>query len=103
MNSLGPALHHLSEQGDAVQVDELLCKGDVPGCIGQVLQSFQLSIHARRLDPFMELDCGLVLEWENALLSEGKKNILHPQYSYALTVRTSNLQERWSSAGSSHS
>lgn len=47
MNLLCPALHHLSEQGDAVQVDELLCKGDVPGRIGQVLQSFQLSIHAR--------------------------------------------------------
>lgn len=63
MNILSPALHHLSEQGDAVQVDELLSEGDVPGCIGQVLQSLQFSIHAGRLDPFMKLDRSLVLEW----------------------------------------
>lgn len=35
---LGPALHHLGEQGDAVQVDELLGEGDVPRRVGQVLQ-----------------------------------------------------------------
>lgn len=59
---LSPTLHHLSEQGDAVQVDELLGEGDVPGCICQVLQGFQLGIHAGRLDPFMKLDRSLVLE-----------------------------------------
>lgn len=37
-NLLSPTLHHLSKQGDAVQVDELLGKGDVPRCVGQVLQ-----------------------------------------------------------------
>ncbi len=79
---LGPTLHHLSEQGDAVQVDELLGKGDVPGCIGQVLESLQLGIHAGRLDPFMKLDRSLVLEWtegeeeEDALVSEGTHIVL---------------------------
>lgn len=43
---LSPTLHHLSEQGDAVQVDELLGEGDVARRIGQVLQSLQLGIHA---------------------------------------------------------
>lgn len=44
---LSPTLHHLSEQRDAIQVDELLCKGDVPGRIGQVLEGLQLGVHAR--------------------------------------------------------
>lgn len=60
---LGATLHHLGEQGDAVQVDELLGEGDVPGRVGQVLQSLQLGIHAGRLDPLVKLDRGLVLEW----------------------------------------
>lgn len=64
---LSPALHHLSEQGDAIQVDELLGEGDVPGCISQVLQSLQLGIHAGRLDAFMKLDCSLVLEWRRKM------------------------------------
>lgn len=58
---LSPALHHLSEQGDAVEVDELLGKGDVPGRVGQVLQSLQLGIHAGRLNALMKLYCCLVL------------------------------------------
>lgn len=62
---LSPALHHLSEQGDAVQVDELLGEGDVPGGIGQVLQGLQFSVHAGRLDPFMKRDGSLVLERTN--------------------------------------
>lgn len=52
---LSAALHHLREQEDAVQVDELLGEGDVPGQAGQVLQGFQLGVHAGRLDAFVEL------------------------------------------------
>lgn len=60
---LSPTLHHLGEQGDAIQVDEFLGEGNVPGCIGKVFQSFQLGVHAGRLDAFMKLDRSLVLEW----------------------------------------
>ena len=62
---LSPTLHHLCEQGDAIQVDELLGEGDVTGRVGQVLQCLQLGIHAGRLDPLMKSDCSLVLEWES--------------------------------------
>lgn len=58
---LGPALHHLGEQGDPVQVDELLGEGDVPRRVGQVLQGLQLGVHAGRLDALVQLDGGLVL------------------------------------------
>lgn len=59
---LCPTLHHLREQRDAVQVDELLCEGDVPGRVGQVFQRLQLGIHAGRLDPLMKLHGRLVLQ-----------------------------------------
>lgn len=52
---LGAALHHLRQEGDAVQVDELLGERDVPGEAGQVLQGLQLGVHARRLDALVEL------------------------------------------------
>lgn len=52
---LGAALHHLREQEDAVQVDELLGEGDIPGEAGQVLQCLQLRVHAGRLDAFVQL------------------------------------------------
>lgn len=52
---LSAAFHHLCEKGDAVQIYKLLGERDVPGEAGQVLQCFQLGIHTRRLDPFMEL------------------------------------------------
>lgn len=78
-------LDHLSEQWDAIQVDELLGEGDVPGRIGQILQGLQFGIHAGRLDPFMQLDRSLVLdqeeeeeeEGEHELMSSGKKNNKH--------------------------
>lgn len=58
---LGPALHRLGEQGDAVQVDELLGEGDVPRGVRQVFQGLQLGVHAGRLDALVQLDGGLVL------------------------------------------
>lgn len=48
-------LHHLREQGDAVQIDELLGEGDVTRGAGQVLQGLQLGVHAGRLDAFVQL------------------------------------------------
>lgn len=52
---LSAAFDHLREEEDAIQVDKLLGEGDVPGEAGQVLQGFQLGIHARRLNAFVEL------------------------------------------------
>lgn len=80
-------LHHLSEQRDAVQIDELLGEGDVPGRVGQILQGLQFGIHAGRLDPFMQLDRGLVLdqEEEHELTSPGKKKIQAHTVSFKLT------------------
>lgn len=104
---LSPTLHHLSEQGDAVQVDELLGEGDVPGGIGQVLQSLQLSVHAGRLDPFMKRDCSLILERKNGM--GGGHTLKVGRHTYCLYrrllryLRTFNLQEMWSSAGLNHS
>lgn len=66
---LGPALHHLREQRDAIKVDEFLGEGDVPGRVSQVFQGLQLSVHAGRLDPLMELDRSLVLGEEACVIS----------------------------------
>lgn len=52
---LSAAFHHLREEEDAIQVDKLLGKGDIPGQAGQVLQGFQLGVHTGRLDAFVEL------------------------------------------------
>lgn len=81
-------LHHLSEQRDAVQVDELLGEGDVPRRVGQILQGLQFGIHAGRLDPFMQLDRSLVLnqeeeEEEHELTSLGKK----PPHAHIVCIK----------------
>lgn len=43
---LSPTFHHLSEQRDTIEVDELLGEGDIPGRVSQVLKSLQLGVHA---------------------------------------------------------
>lgn len=91
---LGPALHHLGEQGDAVQVDELLGEGDVPRRVRQVFQGLQLGVHAGRLDALVQLDGGLVLGAGNSTSVSSSSD---PSY---LLV---DLQERWSDAGWSRS
>lgn len=91
---LGPALHHLGEQGDAVQVDELLGEGDVPRGVGQVLQGLQLGVHAGRLDALVQLDGRLVL---------GAGTRRRVSSGSAAPYLPADLQERWSDAGWSRS
>lgn len=102
---LGPALHHLGEQGDPVQVDELLGEGDVPRRVGQVLQGLQLGVHAGRLDALVQLDGGLVLGGGGSGSGGGEQTQRQPWLGSGsdLSYLAVNLQGRWSDAGWSRS
>lgn len=84
---LGPALHHLREQRDAIKVDEFLGEGDVPGRVSQVFQGLQLSVHAGRLDPLMELDRSLVLGEEACVISRPRGGGVENIFTCRLTHR----------------
>lgn len=79
--------HHLSEEWNAIQVDELLSKGNIPGEAGQILQGFQLGIHTWWLYSFMEL---------LGILSLGKERREQKEDKYMLSICPS-LKNEYSS------